>query len=141
MSHHRFAGLIGIFFGVAASASPHLQGQMDEIKVILQELAIDLSSNESSDRIDKNAKSLAQKGHAMLVKPELKQGADPSIRILLKSFNDETARAWMELNRGHRPYALSLLRGVTTHCITCHTKSNSGAQFQMSSPPDKLASV
>ena len=108
--------------------------KMQELYKTLAEITTDTSSDrrfnapENKSRIEKNTKKLADRAHD-LSKQGLSPDADPTIKILSELFQDETRRAYTALKSGNRAYARGILNQVSSYCIACHTRNNSGPSF------------
>jgi len=116
------------------SYSTQWRGKMQELYKTLVEIITDASSDrrfndpENRSRIEKNTKKLADRAHELSAK-ELSPDADPTIKILSGLFQDETQRAYWALKSGNRSYARGVLNHISSYCIACHTRNNSGPSF------------
>jgi hypothetical protein len=110
------------------------RAKMQELYRTLVEITTDTSSNqrfnapENRARIEKNAKTLADRAHD-LSKKGISPDADPTIKILSGLFQDEAQRAFWALKSGNRSYAKGILNHVSSYCIGCHTRNGSGPSF------------
>ncbi len=108
--------------------------KMLELYKTLVEITTDTSSDqrfnapENKSRIEKNTKKLADRAHD-LSKKGLSPDADPTVKMISEQFQDETKRAYWALKSGNRSYARGILNHVSSYCIACHTRNNSGPSF------------
>lgn len=130
------------------------QKRMQELYRVLAELLPDVVSDERFNSpkhrkdIEANAKKLADLSHGLKLSTAKGQGAispdlDLSVSMIGSLFERETRRAYLELKRGHRAYARSLLRTIPGFCIGCHTRSSGGPDLSRVSsmePPKTFAS-
>lgn len=118
----------------SAQASNQWSKKMQELYKILAEITTDTSSDrrfnapENKIRIERNTKKLADRAHD-LSKTGAFPDSDPTVKILADLFQDETKRAYWALKSGHRPYARTILNQVSSYCIACHTRNDSGPSF------------
>lgn len=70
--------------------------------------------------------------HAMKV-PD----ADPILPYMASMFRQEIERAYLSIQDGHVEYGKGVLRSSVSYCITCHTRSKTGAQFPVLSAFEK----
>jgi hypothetical protein len=110
--------------------------KMRGIEKVFQELLIDLNSDERFNspknfkKIEQNAARLAKLAHSLKSKEVQSPDLDPSIQLIASLFAEEADHAYLTLTSGYRPYARKTLRAMTTYCVACHTRSNSGPSFQ-----------
>ncbi len=110
--------------------------KMRGIEKTFTELLIDLNSDErfnspkNAKKIEKNVEKLSKLAHSLNGKDVQSPDLDPSIQLIAKLFADETDQAYLTLTSGYRGYARKSLKGLTTYCLACHTRSNSGPSFQ-----------
>ncbi len=108
--------------------------KMQDLYRALVELTTDASSEQrfnapaNHSRIEKNTKKLMDRAHEMSEKG-LSPDADPTIKMVSGLFQDETKRAYWALKSGNRAYARGILNQVSSYCIACHTRNNSGPSF------------
>lgn len=101
----------------------------------MNRLLIDISSDDRfNDKknfkaIEKNAKEFAALAHAIKAKSDGAPDKDLSIQLIGSDFASETAYAAKSLAAGHRAYARVILNSMTSYCIACHTRTDSGPQF------------
>lgn len=131
---------VSAFFAVALAAEPTppqtWSQKMRGLEQSLTELMIDLHSDsrfnspKNFKRIEKNAEKFAKQAHSLLRKDGQSPDADPSIKIIAGQFAEEANHAYRALKDGHRGYARTLLRSMTTYCMACHTRNGIGPDFQ-----------
>jgi len=108
--------------------------KMQELYKTLVEITTDTSSDqrfnapENKSRIEKNVKKLADRAHEMSTKG-ISPDADPTIKMLSGLFQEETKQAYWALKSGNRSYARGILNQVSSYCIACHTRNDSGPSF------------
>jgi hypothetical protein len=61
---------------------------------------------------------------------------DPSLKFIASLFARDVEKARMELERGHRAYARTLLRNSTSYCISCHTREQTVEHAALKLTPD-----
>lgn len=105
--------------------------KMLEMKSALSVLMPALSSDEqfkspqNQKKIEQSIKTLARLSHDVgeqAIQTELPD-ADLSLPMIASLFQAETDRAYREYKKGRKEYARSLLRGIPTFCIACHTRT------------------
>jgi hypothetical protein len=129
---------------LGAKPQPDWNKRMYELRSILSELLPDLISDEqfnspkNFERIEKNAKKLADLTHGM-PGDKLPVDADPSITFIAGLFKDEILLAYNHLINGHRQYARAVLKSVPRYCIACHTRFSSS--LDLSSLQQKIPKI
>lgn len=109
--------------------------KMRELYKTLASLLTDVTSDKrfkdpvNRRHIEGDASRLAALVHDLDQRSVRVPDADPTLRILVGMLGRETKRAVVELRRGNRDYARSILRTVPSYCIACHTRNPSGPQF------------
>lgn len=107
--------------------------KMQQLYALLSELLSDSSSPtrfsapKNRARIEKNVTELSRAAHSL---GKDSPDADPTVRVLATLFADETKRAAQEFRRGNQEYSRTVIQGVSSYCIACHTRSNTGKQMQ-----------
>lgn len=84
-------------------------------------------------RLEKEVKTfvkLAQETAHLSKDPKKSADADLSLTLFAPMFAQEAKRAQSELKVGHREYARTLLKGMASYCIACHTRNLSGPNFE-----------
>ncbi len=110
------------------------RGKMQELYKVLSEIMTDASSErrfnaqENKARIERNVKKLSERAHD-LTKEGVSPDLDPTVKILAEMFQDETKRAYWAFKSGNRSYSRGILNQVSSLCISCHTRTNSGQSF------------
>jgi cytochrome c553 len=126
---------------LAAHAAPapesrSWQAKMRDLERTLQEMLIDVSSDERFNspknfkRIERNAEKLASLALELKSRKGASPDADPSIPLIARQFAEDAGHASRALAWGHRAYARDQLRSMTGYCIACHTRSGGGPSFQ-----------
>jgi len=79
--------------------------------------------------IEQEVTRLAQFSHEISQVKD-KPSADPALDFVANNFQGEMSEARRQLRAGNRSYARYLIRNATTHCISCHSQTQRGPQFQ-----------
>ncbi len=114
--------------------SAEWRNQMQNLYKILVELTTDTSSDrrfnapENRARIERNTQQLSEGAHHLML-PESSPDQDPTVRILSDRFQAESQRAFSALKSGNRAYARGILNQISSYCIACHTRNQSGPSF------------
>lgn len=130
-----------------AAAEKSWPGKMQKLESALQELLIDLSSDqrfrakENFQKIEEHAQTFASLAHAVKTSTGEAPDADASIAILSDQFASASNQALRALKSGQREYARTLLRTMTGYCISCHTRNATGPSFQAASAAPLLKSL
>jgi len=95
---------------------------------------IQFSKPDNQAEIEQNVSRLAQFSHAIRDMKE-KPAADPALEYVAKEFNAEMLEAQRQLRLGNRSYSRFLLRNATNYCVSCHSQTNRGPQFSLSTHP------
>lgn len=85
-------------------------------------------------QIEQEIARLAHFSHAIGQMKD-KPAADPSMEFMAKEFNAEMTEAQRQLRLGNRSYSRFLIRNATNYCISCHTQTNRGPQFNLATNP------
>lgn len=140
----RILGVLMMFFVLHASANktqtPEWHQKMRELSETLKEVyPLLLSSKRFNDKknapkIEAGFKKLSALGHVinsatLSQMPQAARANDPTIEILSDLFKSETDRAYREYKAGRKEFARTILRPVTSYCIACHTRSDTGPKF------------
>lgn len=110
---------------------------MSESLANLMQLTLDPASFNAPDNqkiIDGELSRLSQFSHdvaAMKNKPS----DDPAMEMVARQFSGDMQEARHQLQNGNRAYARHLIRSTTDYCISCHTQTNRGPQFEFSNAP------
>lgn len=110
--------------------------KMRGLEETMQTLLIDLNSDERFNspanfkRIEKNVEKFSKLAHSLQSKEGPSPDPDPSIKIISTQFAAEAAHAYKALKSGHRAYAKTVLQSMMSYCIACHTRNNTGPDFQ-----------
>jgi hypothetical protein len=140
MHFHRSLALIlvlssSISVAEANSPNPKWAKTMQGLYATLSELLSDVASDErfsapsNQARIAQNTQKLSKLSHGLKGPNAGSPDLDPSIKMIGELFADETSRAAEAFKAGHKGYARELIRGMTSYCIACHTRTDSGPKF------------
>lgn len=102
--------------------------KMKGLNQTLSQLLSNVSSDEryqnpkNRDVIESQMKELAKLTHDL-------KSSDPAITIFATHLNDDVNEAYRTFKDGHRDYARGLIRSLTQSCVACHSRNNSGVQY------------
>lgn len=109
--------------------------KMLELYKILVDILVETSSDQKFNspqnkaQIEKHAEKLASLAHDLQTKKVQSPDADPTVQMISGLFANESKDAYLALKRGNREYARGVLRSITSYCVTCHTRHQSGPEF------------
>ena len=108
---------------------------MQDSARLLGELLSDLSdathAHSTADRKKAEASAWRLFNDAYLIHEKLNPpDADPSLQIFSHALHTQTQRAYWAIKTGNRTYARMVLGQVAVSCINCHTRNESGPQYQ-----------
>jgi peptidyl-tRNA hydrolase len=138
------AVLLSVLPNALWADTPNWQGKMKSLGDTVSELLPELVSNKGNpETIEKGAKALSELSHDLKVghhKQKLVPPADndPTIGFLAEQFSDQTRRAYSAIKQGQVEYGKDLLRSVTSYCITCHSRNDSGPAFSAVPTTEKV---
>lgn len=114
--------------------------KMQELSEVIPNLLPDIAfysrfSNEKNfKRIEENTKKLAELAHKINMKDKATSvqigDADPTIEMMAGQLEKRVQQAYEALKAGNRDYARQQLMAVTQYCIGCHSRSDSGPEFE-----------
>lgn len=105
---------------------------MQQLSKVVSQLMVNITSDQrfndpaNAKEILSEAQTLAKLVHnlqSMGGRKSQSIDADPSIPIIAGLFQQQARQAALELERGHREYARSLLKSATSYCMECHTRT------------------
>lgn len=89
------------------------------------------TNQKNKTKISENINTLVKLAHG-LAKPmeakELPPDSDPSLFLLLGTFEGDIRDAASSFQKGRLDYSRHLLKNVTAYCVTCHTRTNQGGE-------------
>lgn len=118
---------------VSQNWTSRMQSMSESLANLLQ-MTLDPMAFNSPDNqrlLDMELNRLSQFSHdvsAMQKKPS----DDPGMTVVARQFSADMQEARRQLASGNRAYARHLIRDTTNYCISCHTQSQQGPQFQFS---------
>ncbi len=92
------------------------------------------NSPENQKMIDNDLLRLSQFSHdvaAMKAKPS----DDPGMEAVARQLSVDMQEARRQMQSGNRAYARHIIRNTADYCISCHTQTNRGPQFEFSDAP------
>lgn len=95
---------------------------------------VQFNNPSNQPQIEQEVLRLASFSHA-IGQMKNKPASDPSLEFVAKEFNAEMTEAQRQLRLGNRSYARFLIRNATNYCVSCHTQTNRGPQFQLVAGP------
>ena len=119
-----------------AATTPEWSKKMQNLYQVLASLLTEASSDQrfnnpaNFSKIEADTKKLVALSHSLTQSKMKAPDSDPTLQMLSGLFSQEANRALVELKRGHRPYARSLLQSISGYCIACHTRNPSGPNFK-----------
>jgi hypothetical protein len=134
----RLFGFFIAFYFVVASlgyAEETWQQHMQKLGATLSDLLPQVLSKKkflnpkNKEKIAADIEALSHLSHGLAKPQEMTShspDADPSIPILLGTFEGTIREASNAFNSGNQAYARHLLQNVTGYCVTCHTRTNQG---------------
>lgn len=84
--------------------------------------------------IESELKKFSGYAHTLKMPADPSKVSDPTIKLVGGLFEEDAERAYQEYKRGNFRYSRTLLRTLSSYCVACHTRTDSGAQF----PPVNL---
>ncbi len=123
--------------------SAKMRGLLKSLDQVLTDASSEAGFNAPANRarVDHDVQAFAGLAHDLNLSQLPKPDADPNVALMGMLFQEETHHAYQELQRGNRTYARNLLRGVTTYCIACHTRNDSGPSFASLKPASERLSA
>lgn len=130
-----------VLMGFCAETSPQWQQEMRGLEHQLLQLMLDASSErrfhnpENLARIESNTKRMAELSHKLqntthtALAPGDVPDDDPTLPLVSKLFAQDMDHAVAALGAGHLSYARSKILSSTGYCMSCHTRNNTGPQF------------
>lgn len=130
---------IGCILVLSAPLSAEEKGKWQEKMGALAETMGELlpelvSENSDLKTLEKGSKALSELSHKL--QEGTKSGKmmppsddDPSLMFIAGRFSEDSKFAYMAVKRGQIDYAKNYLRTITSYCIACHTRHESGPQF------------
>lgn len=109
--------------------------KMKALETALNHLLFDISNDERFENkknfkaIEANAVRFAKLAHSVSGKMAGAPDADQSLQLIGSDFSREADAAVKSLKAGHRAYARVILSSMTSYCVACHTRTNTGSSF------------
>lgn len=137
----KYVGMVGVLVLLAvglrtvdaAQGWQYWPARMQVLGAALTQLMLDASSEarfslpENAGRIDTNIQLIADHAHQLQQsKLPTRPDADASISLIMGLLADEMRNAHEKFLAGNYQYARETIRSVTSYCISCHTRDNSG---------------
>jgi hypothetical protein len=87
------------------------------------------SDKSNRSKIEDHLKTLSTLSHSMNDREFKGEKSDPTLSILSGYLNEETKTAYTAFKNGKTEFARGIVRGIPGTCIACHSRNDSGAQF------------
>jgi hypothetical protein len=112
-------------------------GKMHELSAVLSSLYPYLWSREefykekNQPEIESKVKQFADLAHTVNSKSLADSpDADPAVKFLASDFDADISRAYDAFRSGSKEFSRQTLAMAANHCIACHSRNQSGPQFQ-----------
>ena len=133
-----------ILFAVTSTAqepkknapSPETTATMQKLYTTLSAILTDSSceerfcSKDNHDRVGEELKTLSTLSHNMKDKEFAGDKTDPTLSILSGYLNGEINAANSAFKAGKTEYARTIIHALPGTCIACHSRNNTGSQFE-----------
>lgn len=142
----------GIFFLTASIliAVPRWNEKMQDLSKtmgkVMSLLVVRQLTPSQTRELGRDIKKISETAHTIKIGTENKSkplppDADPSLAFISDLFERQSKRAYAAFQSGSIEYARSLMRGTTSYCIACHTRSDSGPDFPTFKLPQQASSL
>jgi len=114
-----------------AATTATMQKLYSTLSAILTDSSCDerFCSKDSHDRVGEELKTLSSLAHTMKDKTFSGDKTDPTLSVLSGYLNDEVNAAYSAFKAGKTEYARTLIHGLPSTCIACHSRNDNGTQF------------
>jgi len=116
---------------ISATNSETMQKLYKTLTAILTDSSCEerFCSKDSHDRVAEELKTLSSLSHLMKSKEYSGDKADPTLSILSGYLYDEVNAANSAFKAGKSEYARTLIHALPSTCIACHSRNETGPQF------------
>jgi len=117
--------------GTPPETTPTMQKLYQTLAGVLTDSSCEerFCSKDSHDKVAEELKNLSSLSHTMKDKVFAGSNIDPTLSILAGYLSEEVNAANAAFKAGKTEYARSLIHSIPGTCIACHSRNDSGTQF------------
>ena len=133
-----WAGVSGAVADDTASKKkdqPSLNVKMQQLSQTLSKLLPYMTSDSRYEdpknrrMIESELKRFSGFAHTLKMPADSLKEGDPTIRLGGGLFEEDAERAYQEFKRGNFRYSRTLLRTLSSYCVACHTRTDTGVKY------------
>ncbi len=127
--------MTSLSFAEETKTNPRVSEKMQKLYLTLSDILVNSSSSErfsnpkNRSAIEDQLKTLSTLSHSMNDREFKGNSTDPTLTILSGYLSDETKTAFTAFKNGKYEFSRGIVRSLPGTCIACHSRNDSGAQF------------